>query len=411
MHSKKITFVLIPIAFIIIFTSCKKNSIAPYVDLNFSADGLKVSLEGSLNDPNQSINEISMDWGDNHLENITKAKFSGFVYEHRYSLPGTYNIVIKARDAAATEIISKSIVSTVDYNPTSLDNIDTALFKHSGKEYLILTINLHTYQESQQNEKFNLLVDVIAQMDIDFIALQECAQNKSANIVEGIVKEDNMALIISQRLKEKYNIDYNFVWTWSHYGWSVWEEGVAILSKHPLLDTDERYISFGTSVNNITSRKAIYGSYQTEYGLINIFSVHTHWRTSETDQEQNNQIENIKRMVDEKEALAMNITAIVAGDFNCNPTSDFPWSEGYNKMMENNEYVDTYLEIFPKANQKPAQSIYYTVGGTYPGRIDYIFMKTNTRYKVLASQIIFKDDVVGLISDHFGVLTKIINTE
>ncbi len=410
MHNKKITFVLIPFVLIIIFSACKKNPIAPYLDLNSSVEGLKVSVEGSLNDPGQNILDILIDWGDSHTEKIDKTQFNGFESEHLYSLPGTYIIVITARDSSS-ELIRKEIITKVDYKPTSLDNINLSLFKSSSKEYLILTINLHTYQESQQNEKFNLLVDVIAKMDIDFIALQECAQNKSANIVEGIVKEDNMALIITKMLKDKYNIDYNYVWNWSHYGWSIWEEGVAILTKYPLIDTDERYISSGTSINNIQSRKAIYGSYQTGNALINVFSVHTHWRTSLSDQEQNNQIENIKLMVNEKEALSSDVASIVAGDFNCNPTSDYPWSEGYNKMMENNEYEDTYLEIFPDANQKPAQSIYNTVGGTYPGRIDYIFMKSNTRYITLASQIIFKDDVVGRISDHFGVLTKIIDTE
>ena len=80
-------------------------------------------------------------------------------------------------------------------------------------------------------------------MDIDFIALQECAQNKSSAIKEGIVRVDNMALIISDRLRQKYNANYNYVWNWSHYGWTVWEEGLAILSKYPLLASEDRYIS------------------------------------------------------------------------------------------------------------------------------------------------------------------------
>ncbi|NOR88589.1 MAG: hypothetical protein GQ527_13375, partial [Bacteroidales bacterium] len=92
---------------------------------------------------------------------------------------------------------------------------------------------------------------------------------------------------------------------------------------------------------------------------------------------------------------------------NGNPTSDYPWSEGYNTMMENNDYWDSFFEIYPDANDKPAQSIYHTVGGDFPGRIDYIFIKKNDHIQILDSQIVFKTDVVGVVSDHYGVLTKI----
>ena len=172
-------------------------------------------------------------------------------------------------------------------------------------------------------------------------------------------------------------MDYNFVWNWAHYGWDVWEEGVAILSKYPLQDSEDKYISTSTNTSNIASRKVIYGAYLIPEGKINIFSAHTHWRTSETDEEQNKQIKNVKQMVEEKEALNLVIATFVCGDFNGNPTSDYPWSEGYNTMVNNGVFVDTYLEIYPDANTKPAQSIYNTIGGTYPGRIDYIFMKNN----------------------------------
>ena len=114
-------------------------------------------------------------------------------------------------------------------------------------------------------------------------------------------------------------------------------------------------------------------------------------------------------MVVEKESLAPGVLSFVCGDFNGNPTSDYPWSEGYNTMMRASDYSDSFLEIYPDANRKPARSIYNTVGGDLPGRIDYIFMKKNARFKVVDSQIIFTNDVVGNVSDHYGVLTKVIS--
>ena len=396
---------------IIIFARCSddveiKDNQKPNLDIIYDIEALTVTITGNAVDIDGTILELKIDWGDNNIDNIINNDYTNIEESHVYSDPATYNIIITVSDNVGDSTI-QSFTAVVDFKETSLENIKGGMFKTSDNEYLILTINLHTYQETQQNEKFNLLTDVIGKMDIDFIAFQECAQHKQATITEGIIREDNMALIIANRLQEKYKVEYNFVWHWAHYGWTVWEEGVAVLSKYPLLDSEDRYISSGTSTYNITSRKVIYGSYQIPEGKINIFSAHTHWRTSESDEEQNNQINNIKSMVDQKESINPDGVSFVCGDFNSNPTSDYPWSEGYNTMMYNNVYEDSFLEIYPDANNKPAQNIYNTIGGDFPGRIDYIFMKNNIYFKVEDSQIIFTNDVVGKISDHYGVLTKI----
>jgi len=399
---------------IILLIGCSKEPVNQELYLNISntADGLEITLKGSAIDPDGEITEVKINWGDNKIGYVTDDDFSKIEVKHTYNEPGDYDLIITARNIKNDSTYQKIYIN-IDFKETSLNNIKPKLFKTSDKDFLILTLNLHTYQESQQNEKFQIIADVIGKMDIDFIAFQfqECAQNKSSDIYEGIIREDNMALIISNIIKEKYSTDYNFVWNWAHYGWNVWEEGIAILSKFPISDTDERYISSYTGTTNIISRKVIYGSYQMPTSKINIFSTHTHWRTSVTDEEHNNQIMNIKLMVDEKEDLILDAFTFVCGDFNVNPTSEYPWSEGYNTMMENDGYLDTFFEIYPDANNKPAQSKYHTIGGTYPGRIDYIFMKENTRYEVLESQIIFTEDIVGEVSDHFGVITKILDKQ
>lgn len=390
------------------FSGCKKDigNQLPVIDINYIAEGLKVTLNGSVVDSDGTVSYMLIDWGDNKTNTLTETDFSNLNFSHLFIDPADYTIhaTVKDNEGGST---SKSFLVSVDFKETLLDKIKPGIFKSSDKEYLILTINLHTYQETLQNEKFNMITDVIGKMDVDFIAFQECAQNKFTAITEGIIREDNMALIISNSLKEKYNLDYNFVWNWSHYGWSIWEEGVAILSKHELIESEDRYVSTFTGTGNITSRKVIYGSYQMHQDRINIFSAHTHWRTSLTDEEQNNQISKIKLMVDEKESYASGTLSIACGDFNGNPTSDYPWSEGYNTMLINGDYTDSFLEVYPDANNKPALSKYNTIGGDFPGRIDYIFMKKNDRYIVLDSQIIFTNEVVGIVSDHFGVLTKV----
>ena len=395
---------------IMLLTGCAKNPVTinykPVLNISSFTDGLKVTIKGSATDPDGTISGVTIDWGDKSTGQLPGSEFADFEESHIYKDPATYKIIITARDNEGYPTTMLIAVS-VDFRETSLEGIKTTMFKSSDKEYLILTLNLHTYQETRQNEKFNLIADLIGKMNIDFIAFQECAQNRYAMVTEGIIREDNMALVISKRIKEKYKTDYHFAWNWSHYGWDVWEEGVAVLSRFPVIQSEDRYISSNTSTGSITSRKVIYASCQAPGVLFNVFSAHTHWRTSVSDEEQNNQVNRIKSMVEEKESSAPDALSFVCGDFNGNPTSDYPWSEGYNTMMRANDYSDSFLEIYPDANQRPAQSIYNTVGGDLPGRIDYIFMKKNARFRVADSQIIFTKDVVGNVSDHFGVLTKV----
>ncbi|HAN77604.1 MAG TPA: hypothetical protein DCQ31_07430 [Bacteroidales bacterium] len=367
---------------------------------------MDVTLKGAITDTDGSIKSLSIDWGDNDLNNFTTLDYAKIAQTHTYKTPGNYVISLTATDNL-DEISTAKYVIKVDYKETSLMNIKQSMFKTSPGEYLILTINLHTYQELRQNEKFVIITDLIGKMDIDFVAIQECAQNKASVITTGIIRTDNMALIIANQLKQKYNADYNFVWNWAHYGWDVWEEGIAVLSKHTVQSTDQRYISSNLSNTNIASRKAIYASYSVNGEVFNIFSAHTHWRTSETDQEQNRQINSIKQMVTEKQLNNAASLSIVCGDFNGNPTDYTPWNEGYNTMTQSGEYIDTFLAANPDANTRPALSKYFTVSGSFPGRIDYIFMKSNSKFKVINSQIVLSPEIAGIVSDHYGVLTKI----
>lgn len=398
---------ILGIIILIIHNSCAKESLKPELGVIVSADAMAVVLKGKATSKNSSISSVTIRWGDQTVDSVYNGIFSDFEIGHRYLEPGTYQITVKAIQVNGDSCV-RIIPVNVNFKETSLVNIRQGLFKTSTNEFLVLTINLHTYQENFQNEKFNLITDLIGKMDIDFIAMQECAQHKNAPIVTGIIRNDNMAHIIASRLKKKYNLNYHFVWHWAHYGWDVWEEGVAVMSKHPILSSEDRFISSNTSSSSITSRKVMFAGCQAPQGRFNLFSAHTHWRVSEADEEQNNQINKIKLMVTEKESGISNVASVVCGDFNGNPTSEFPWSEGYNTMMRNNEYKDSFLEIYPDANNKPAQSKYNTVGGTFPGRIDYIFIKNNPKFRIVDSQIVFKADVVGEVSDHFGVLTKVL---
>jgi maltose 6'-phosphate phosphatase len=398
------------ISIVLMFSACKHDmpNEKPKLDFLYTADALTVTISGTAIDKDGNIKNMIVDWGDSLAETLVLNE-TGYVQKsHHYSAPGNYTIVITATDNS-NESSTQTFVTDLKFNITSLEGVKPGIFKTSAKEFLVLTLNLHTYQEKNQEEKINLIIDAIGMMDIDFVLFEECAQLKTASIVEGIIREDNMALILSKGVAAKYGVEYSFVWDWSHYGFDNWEEGVAVLSNHPLINTDNRYISTNTSKTSITSRKTIYGSYSfSATERLNMFDAHTHWRLTETDEEQNNQVKKLKLMVDEKEQMVngSKVMTLIGCDLNGNPTSDYPWSEGYNTMVANNKYVDSYLKIYPDANTKPSLSIHNTVEGDFPGRIDYIFMKENPYLELMDSQIIFTNQVIGRVSDHYGVITK-----
>jgi len=396
-----IFLVLMPLPY-----SCVDESIGQTkLTLDYTTDGLELELSGNVVNSSYAIASVSIDWGEDGPLTLVAGNFDSINETHKYDNEGLYNVITKAITAVGDTSIEQQEI-TVSFTPTSLVGIRQTMYKAAANEYLFLTLNLHTYQEEDQLQKLNMIIDVIGSMDVDFISFQECAQHKSAKLINENIREDNMAYLIIAGLQKKYGKSYDFIWDWSHYGWNVWEEGVAVLSKYPIIAQEARYVSSATSKNNIEARKVIYGASQLPNGSnINLFSAHLHWRKSLTDQEQNNQIRNLQAMVDEKSTSGT--YSFVSGDFNGNPTSNSPWSEGYLTMVDNGSYIDTYLEANADANNKPAMSKHYTVLGDFPGRIDYIFMKTNPDFTVIDSQIIFKPSVVGVVSDHYGVITKV----
>lgn len=393
------------ICILTLISSCQKIE-KPSLHFSLEKQGLIVQLSGSVSDPNNEILNGEVHWGDQSIGYFGMDEFQELQKTHHYALPGTYCIKIHLLNSSGI-VVKDSAEVHIDYLETSLSNVQSEFFTKTSNEFLVLTLNLHTYQEDNQNEKFNIIADVIGKLDIDFVAFQECAQNRNASTYSGNIRNDNMALKIAAIIEKKYNKKYNFIWDWAHYGWQIYEEGICILSKEQPLDQESRLVSKSTSKDDITTRKVIYGAYQMLGRQFNIFSAHLHWRQSLNDEEQNNQIKALKAMAIAKEASSGEAITIVAGDFNGNPTSSYPYSEGYTTMVGNGDYIDAFLFKNMDANVIPADPRYYTVGGSLPGRIDYVFIKNNGKVNIKASQILFTNQVIGVVSDHYGVLTKL----
>ncbi|PCI64862.1 MAG: hypothetical protein COB38_12275 [Gammaproteobacteria bacterium] len=293
----------------------------------------------------------------------------------------------------------------------------------------ILTLNLHTYQEistagkkesdlnrndalkrvSDYDPIFNTIAKGIDELDPDIICLQEVGEWKE-NTAKTIKKtsEDiysfglDSSNAVNQLLTRIKSDKYSYYMDWSHYGWDVWKEGTAILSKYPILEKESRYIS---DTNNGTysfwqSRKVTRVKVKTsDSKVINIFSVHSGWWDSEKEpfKSQFNRLMEWVHQIESK-----NEEIILCGDFN-QPSN----SKGYMQITNENDFVDTYLST----NRYGMLDLTVNInadgwkGNQNAKRIDYIFIEANSDFSVKRSERVFTSKKFGIVSDHVGIFT------
>jgi maltose 6'-phosphate phosphatase len=255
----------------------------------------------------------------------------------------------------------------------------------------ILTLNCHSWQEDNQLEKIKYLAETIYEKNYDVIALQEVSQHRESRIIYENIRKDNFAFLLVEEIK-KLGGAYNFIWDFSHYGYDIYEEGVALLSKQPFVESKSFYISQSNSIENWKSRKIIGGSVNLYDEIYTFYSCHTGWWNDEDEpfRYQGEKLLEISKNTDNK--------VFFIGDFNNDARVR---NEGYDFLMENG-----LIDTFASAEQKDEG---YTVSGEIAGwendsshkRLDLIL--TGTPVEVHKSCVIFNGKNKKIISDHFGV--------
>jgi len=288
----------------------------------------------------------------------------------------------------------------------------------------VLTLNLHTYQEfrsegvpeseltdelareriNSYGPLFDRIANAIDEIDPDIVCFQEVGEWSGGNthdpdsIVFG-ASDSNMVHQVLQRLDEPYFYSMD----WSHYGFDVWLEGSAILSKHPFIDTGSRFISnpdngryeYWKSRNVPMARIDLPGS-----GRVNVFSVHTGWWDDDEEPFQD-QYRNLLAWAGE--VASPRETTVLCGDFNVPANS---------RMQEFMTRSTGYSDQYALAN--PDGSLDVTIGGAIDGwessergqRIDYILMNDDSPLKVKEARIIFTAEIYGIVSDHAGIYAR-----
>lgn len=261
----------------------------------------------------------------------------------------------------------------------------------------LLTLNCHSWQEDNPYEKIKHLVETIKEKSYDVIALQEVSQSVEEKIAYENIKKDNYGLVLLNELKKQGVENYSLVWGFSHnYSYmGEFEEGLAILTKHPVVDEHSFYVSTIKDINNWKTRIIIGATIEYSNKQLTFYSCHMGWWLDDEEP-----------FTDQVKSLLQNInkesTVFLMGDFN---NDAFIIGEGYEYLIKHGLF-DTY-------NLAELKDDGVTVIGKIPGweeneqkkRIDLIL--TNRLVPVEYSKVIFNNKNKAIVSDHFGVEVKI----
>lgn len=264
-------------------------------------------------------------------------------------------------------------------------------YSASHKPLKVLILNLHCYQEENQDYKFSQIAKAINQLDVDIVCLQEVAEPWNDGKGEG---ELNSAKIINDRLETPYHLCTD----WSHLGFDRYREGVAVLSKYPIAKHDSRYVSNSEDAYDIHARKVVMTQIAVPcIGLINFFSSHLSW----WDDGFSEQFENLRKWAD------ANHTGHIKGTMLCGDFNIKAGSRGYELVVDSNEYEDQFLaanspEVFEKiyGERRPHWQRYLVDDH----RIDYIFLRKPSELRATSGKVLFTEQDYGSVSDHNGYL-------
>ncbi len=271
------------------------------------------------------------------------------------------------------------------------DNNGGQNYRLSHKPLSLLILNLHCYQESRQDEKFSTIARAIDEREIDVICFQEVAENWNEGQGDWA---SNAANIINQRLKKPFDLFYD----WSHIGFDRYREGVAILSRYTLQQTESRYVSNDKDPYSIHSRKVVAANIDIPcIGRVQLFSVHLSWWEDGFAE----QFQQLNEWAKQRKGKHMKAT-LLGGDFNI-----AAGSEGYRLVVQHYRYEDQFL----LANRQGLSGEQFRVDDAHWGdylaedyRIDYVFANAGHKLKVTSATTLFTEQDYGRVSDHIGYL-------
>ncbi|MFC0523064.1 endonuclease/exonuclease/phosphatase family protein [Pontibacillus salicampi] len=259
----------------------------------------------------------------------------------------------------------------------------------------LLTLNVHAWQEENQLDKIYTLAKAINEKEYDVIALQEVSQHRESPIHQGSVRSDNYALLLQQALASLGNNNYELEWVMSHYGYEVYEEGLALLTKLPVDEYHQFYITSSTSIDFWKSRNIVGATMHIEDKDIAVYSCHLGW-WDDLDESYEKQVDTLLQHVSPA------TYTFLMGDFNAASSTNY---QGYDYILSKG-VKDTHSIAATQTGQSTVEGKIAGWDSNQGGvKIDYIFSLTNVN--VTSSSIIFNGTHYPILSDHYGVEVEV----
>ena len=271
----------------------------------------------------------------------------------------------------------------------------------------LLTLNTHSLVEDNYSTKLDAFVSAIAEQRPDIIALQEVNQTIAETqvdvISEGyvpcveniVIRKDNHVYKAAELL-EGAGVKYYWTWLPLKKGYNKYDEGIALMSRSRIIETDVVRISETDDYNNWKTRKII--GIRTEAAPDEwFFSVHYGWWDDLDEPFQNQWQKTVEYMKKYSRVWLM-------GDFN-SPAE--VRNEGYD-MMNGGGWYDSYTLAKTKDNGitvgKVIDGWRDKVSGTDGMRIDQIWC--SQKVEIVSSEVIFNGANKPVVSDHYGVAAE-----
>ena len=245
--------------------------------------------------------------------------------------------------------------------------------------------------ESEYEKKLNIFVEAVIRHEVDIVSLQEVMQPVNAAISDFAhincgkipLKVGNHALNVINALGKK-GLKYNLAWLGFKRSYDKFDEGIAIITPHEIIDTESVALTKFDDYYNWKTRRAL---------AINVlgmwfYSVHFGWWEGFVEE-----FENLSKSTQGKRCVWL------MGDFNSVASER---GKGYD-LVVNNGWYDTYQLALNKDDGITANTGIDGWGeGNVNIRIDYIF--TNKKRKIQSSFVIFNGINEEVVSDHFGII-------
>ena len=259
----------------------------------------------------------------------------------------------------------------------------------------LLTLNTHSLIEPEADAKRQAFVDVVKEIRPSIIALQEVNQSPrpQALVGEGI-SQDNYGVLVAESL------GYHMAWLPIKLSYGRYEEGVAILSHSPILETRVCCVSPQDNPRDWKTRK-ILGVRTQNHPHVWFYSVHYGWwqdPDAPFAEQWRKTLAHLKGCD----------SVILAGDFN-NPAE--VKGEGYD-MVRRSGFYDAYTLAEARQGSYTVPTHERIIDGWHGYdspkegmRIDQVWM--SRPWEVSYYGVMFDGRETPVVSDHFGVLTEI----